>query len=88
MSPRRALFRCNGCEMQIHLIAPVERPCPACGGEFEEIDEEEEYTPLDLGFGSFRKPTIMPMTDDDIELTVQEAMPEIMAGLEELLSQH
>lgn len=30
----KALYRCDGCELELFLLAPVERPCPNCGGDF------------------------------------------------------
>lgn len=57
MATRRALFRCDGCEMELYMLAPVDRPCPACGGDFEEIeDEESEQNDLELGLPSLISP--------------------------------
>jgi hypothetical protein len=33
----KALYRCDGCRLELHLLAPVERPCPNCGGEFRTV---------------------------------------------------
>lgn len=78
-SPRRALFKCDDCGMEIHLLAPVERPCPACGGTFI----EQEDADIDLGYKPpERRQQIRALA---IERLVRESMPEIYAGFDQLL---
>lgn len=80
MIPKRLLFKCEGCGMELRLFAPVERECPDCGKMFVQIDEED----IDLGHQQHPLIASIPWT---IEQEVRESMPDIMRGLEELLEE-
>lgn len=82
----RALFECTGCGMQIHLLAPVERPCPACGQTFIEVPED-----IDLGYKPPRRnrqEQVVAQKENEIDRIVREAMPGIIEGFEDLLREH
>jgi len=84
---RRALFRCDNCEMEEYLIAPVERPCPACGGQFIEIEEEDEFN-FDFNLsGGILTPSNRGMSENDIDTIVKEQMATFDEELKELLAQ-
>lgn len=88
MALRRAYFECDGCQMRLHLLAPVDRPCPACGGTFLEIEEDEDYSPLDLGVIGQLSTNKVKLSTKLIDKIVEDEMPTIIDGFEKLLAKN
>lgn len=86
MDAQRAYYECDNCHMKIHLVPPVERPCPACGGNFIETEEEEEFSDLDLGTHRQLSVSKIKMTDKLIDKIVEDEFPAIIEGFEDLLA--
>lgn len=86
MTLRRAYFECDGCQMRLHLLAPVERPCPNCGGNFVEIDDDEDYGQMDLGIVGQLSADRVKLAPKLIDKIIEDEMPEIIEGFEVLLA--
>lgn len=87
MALRRAYFKCDNCGMELHLIAPVDRPCPACGGTFNEIDDDyEDMGNLDLGMQTLSVQNVK-LSSKLVDKIIDDEMPEIIRGFEELLAE-
>lgn len=72
MSVERALYKCDGCSLELTMIAPVNRPCPKCGGTFQ------KQHPLDY--------EIPRGEQDRIDAIVAEVFPELLADIEKMLA--
>lgn len=82
MSAYRALYRCNGCQMELHLLGPVDRPCPGCGGNFERVYNHPMEALGDI-MGNTAK-----TREDNINEIVAREFPGLIAKLEEYLYAH
>lgn len=84
MAAERALFRCDRCRMELHLLGPVERACPACGGTFKKVEEFSH--PLDALSSVVKSAT--RTKEDAIDEIIEAEFPRFMEKLEEYLYAH